>query len=167
MDFGLYEMKIVRNNPSLVKSDPRPTQTNDLSPLGSNLSEVYCILNLAENVIKVTMRLALVWNDLHMIVFYGCHVRTRSRVSEKIFKSSMFGVTPTDTDDRFNTSFRPRHQTLDWRLWIARHSWCNAAGNSAKFWTGTCVWCRPYSSTTGGSFTGEAILHANVFLLHQ
>ena len=44
MDFGLYEMKIVRNNPSSVKSDPRLTRTNDLSPLGSDLSEVYCIL---------------------------------------------------------------------------------------------------------------------------
>ena len=43
MDFGLYEMKIVRNNPSSVKSDPRLTRTNDLSPLGSDLSEVYCI----------------------------------------------------------------------------------------------------------------------------
>ena len=43
MDFGLYEMKIVRNNPSSVKSDPRVTRTNDLSPLGSDLSEVYCI----------------------------------------------------------------------------------------------------------------------------
>ena len=43
MDFGLYEMKILRNNPSSVKSDPRLTQTNDLSPLGSDLSEVYCI----------------------------------------------------------------------------------------------------------------------------
>ena len=42
MDFGLYEMKIVRNNPSSVKSDPRLTRTNDLSPLGSDLSEVYC-----------------------------------------------------------------------------------------------------------------------------
>ena len=42
MDFGLYEMKIVRNNPSSVKSDPRLTQTNDLSPLGPDLSEVYC-----------------------------------------------------------------------------------------------------------------------------
>ena len=44
MDFGLYEMKIVRNNPSSVKSDPRLTRTNDLSPLGSDLSEVYCTL---------------------------------------------------------------------------------------------------------------------------
>ena len=43
MDFGLYEMKIVRNNPSSVKSDHRLTRTNDLSPLGSDLSEVYCI----------------------------------------------------------------------------------------------------------------------------
>ena len=43
MDFGLYEMKIVRNNPSSVKSDPRLTRPNDLSPLGSDLSEVYCI----------------------------------------------------------------------------------------------------------------------------
>ena len=43
MDFGLYEMKIVRINPSSVKSDPRLTRTNDLSPLGSDLSEVYCI----------------------------------------------------------------------------------------------------------------------------
>ena len=43
MEFGLYEMKIVRNNPSSVKSDPRLTRTNDLSPLGSDLSEVYCI----------------------------------------------------------------------------------------------------------------------------
>ena len=43
MDFGLYEMKIVRNNPSSVKSDPRLTRTNDLSPLGSDLSEVYSI----------------------------------------------------------------------------------------------------------------------------
>ena len=43
MDFGLYEMKIVRNNPSSVKSDPRLTRTNELSPLGSDLSEVYCI----------------------------------------------------------------------------------------------------------------------------
>ena len=43
MDFGLYEIKIVRNNPSSVKSDPRLTRTNDLSPLGSDLSEVYCI----------------------------------------------------------------------------------------------------------------------------
>ena len=42
MDFGLYEMKIVRNNPSSVKSDPRLTRTNDLSPLRSDLSEVYC-----------------------------------------------------------------------------------------------------------------------------
>ena len=40
MDFGLYEMKIVRNNPSSVKSDPRLTRTNDLSPLGSDLSEL-------------------------------------------------------------------------------------------------------------------------------
>ena len=45
MVFGLYEMKIVRNNPSSVKSDPRLTRTNDLSPLGSDLSEVYCIYN--------------------------------------------------------------------------------------------------------------------------
>ena len=45
MDFGLYEMKIVRNNPSSVKSDPRLTRTNDLSPLGSDLSEVYCIFS--------------------------------------------------------------------------------------------------------------------------
>ena len=43
MDLCLYEMKIVRNNPSSVKSDPRLTRTNDLSPLGSDLSEVYCI----------------------------------------------------------------------------------------------------------------------------
>ena len=43
MDFGLYEMKIVRNNPSSVKSDPCLTRTNDLSPLGSDLSEVYCV----------------------------------------------------------------------------------------------------------------------------
>ena len=46
MDFGLYEMKIVRNNPSSVKSDPRLTRTNDLSPLGSDLSEVYCIYKM-------------------------------------------------------------------------------------------------------------------------
>ena len=43
MDFGLYEMKIVRKNPSSIKSDPCLTRTNDLSPLGSDLSEVYCI----------------------------------------------------------------------------------------------------------------------------
>ena len=49
MDFGLYEMKIVRNNPSSVKSDPRLTWTNDLSPLGSDLSEVYCILVIWKN----------------------------------------------------------------------------------------------------------------------
>ena len=46
MDFGLYEMKIVRNNPSSVKSDPRLTRTNDLSPLGSDLSEVYCTFKI-------------------------------------------------------------------------------------------------------------------------
>ena len=49
MDFGLYEMKIVRNNPSSVKSDPRLTRTNDLSPLGSDLSEVYCITFFTAN----------------------------------------------------------------------------------------------------------------------
>ena len=42
MDFGLYAIKIDRNNPSSVKSDPRLTRTNDLSPLGSDLSVVYC-----------------------------------------------------------------------------------------------------------------------------
>ena len=46
MDFGLYEMKIVRNNPSSVKSDPRLIRTNDLSLLGSDLSEVYCIYHI-------------------------------------------------------------------------------------------------------------------------
>ena len=48
MDFGLYEMKIVRNNPSSVKSDPRLTRTNDLSPLGSDLSRftVFIAVNI-------------------------------------------------------------------------------------------------------------------------
>ena len=46
MDFGLYEMKIVRNNPSSVKSDPRLNRTNDLSQLGSDLSEVYTIYTI-------------------------------------------------------------------------------------------------------------------------
>ena len=55
MDFGLYEMKIVRNNPSSVKSDPRLTRTNDLSPLGSDLSEVYCIFYYLFS--KLTLRL--------------------------------------------------------------------------------------------------------------
>ena len=54
MDFGLYEMKIVRNNPSSVKSDHRLTRTNDLSPLGSDLSEVYCIYIFFQWVLSYT-----------------------------------------------------------------------------------------------------------------
>ena len=48
-------------------------------------------------------------------------------------KSSISGVTPTITDDRFNTSSRAKDNTLDLRCAIARHSWCIAGDNSAKF----------------------------------
>ena len=43
---------------------------------------------------------------------------------QKIFKSSISGVTLTDTDDRFNTSAHAWH-----RRWIC-YSWCNAVSNS-------------------------------------
>ena len=53
-----------------------------------------------ENVGKVTMGLAF---EMVCKVFYG-YVPTMLRMSEKLFFLNLyFGVTPTDTIDRFNT----------------------------------------------------------------
>ena len=53
---------------------------------------------------------------------------------QKMFKSSISGVTCTDTDDHFNTS-SGQWDCLGY-YGIACHSWCNAADNSATFWPG-------------------------------
>ena len=67
-------------------------------------------MNLSENVGKLTMGLALVGNNLQK-----CSMDITFRQDpecQKIFKSSISGVTPTDTDDRFNTSCLVHYQIL-------------------------------------------------------
>ena len=58
---------------------------------------------------------SLVWNELQkcsMNVIFK-----QGPKCQKIFKSSISGVTPTNTDDLFNTSSDAPDQTLDLTLW--------------------------------------------------
>ena len=75
--------------------------------------EVKCV-NLDENVGILTMGLALVCNDL-----LKCSIDVmfeQGPECQNIFRSSISGVTPTDTDGRFTTSSRALDKTLDLTL---------------------------------------------------
>ena len=79
MDFGLDEMKIVRNNPSSVKSDPHLTRINDFSPLGSDLSEVDCIYIYIHILYEVLIII------FPILIHYFAEINVKQRKSETNF----------------------------------------------------------------------------------
>ena len=80
----------------------------------SNLTRKIKFVNLGESVGKLTMGLMLVWNDLHKCSMDGTF--EQGPQCQKIFNSSISGVTISDTDDRFSTTSHTLDQTLNLTL---------------------------------------------------